>query len=273
MIVGILGEAGSGKDTAGKMLVEHHGYYSLALADPIKVFCQWMFGWSAEQLWGPSELRNEPDHDLPFYRCPSCGFHWPDTAMAVVEAEMEKKDCFICPICYGQRVPDEWRSDLSPRFALQDLGTEWARYFNKRCHIDFAIKRAKLVTSMGLPYDPLWHVIPREVLKQRLTERAYKDAQPRVMIDDKIGWSSSTNSVYISDCRFRNEVQLVQEAGGKVFRIYRDQREDNTTTGMPGHASEMEQREIADSEVDGIIHNHGTLEQLQETIRKLVADL
>jgi hypothetical protein len=61
MLIGILGTAGSGKDTASKHLVQRHGFYSLALADPIKIYCQWMFGWTPEQLWGSSNKRNVVD--------------------------------------------------------------------------------------------------------------------------------------------------------------------------------------------------------------------
>lgn len=250
-LIACLGAAGSGKDTAGQILVQEHGFYSLALADPIKLFCMWMFGWGAQQLWGDSLFRNEPDSNFPFYRCPSCFFHWPDTAAEVVEAEVEKKDFFICPICHGQRVPSEWRTDLSPRFALQDLGTEWARYFNKRCHVDFAIRRAQRVGA-GVEFDPLYGALPRQVIEARYVSQ-YRPS-----------------GVYISDCRFRNEVQLIREAGGKVYRIIRHNKEDNTTTGIAGHASEMEQREIADEELDGTIENHGSMDALRERLRTLV---
>jgi hypothetical protein len=255
MLIGILGEAGSGKDTAGQILVQDHGYYSLAFADPIKLFCMWMFGWEPHQLWGDSSFRNEPDSDLPFYRCPSCSFHWPDTAMAVVEADTEHVEQFICPICYSRRAPSDWRANLSPRFALQDLGTEWARYFNKRCHVDFAIKRAAY-TDLGVMKDPLWHALPREVRDERWT--------------GVTTMNTVAKGTYISDCRFRNEVQLIREAGGKVYRIVRQTKEDNTTTGIAGHASEMEQREIANEELDGIIENHGTLDALRGRLRALI---
>jgi hypothetical protein len=250
-LIGLLGEAGSGKDTAGRILVENHNYYSLALADPLKVFCQWMFGWRPEQLWGDSLFRNQVDHNLGFHRCPSCGFHWPDTAAEVVEEEMQGHGVFHCPICAAQRDPKDWLAHLSPRFALQDLGTEWARFFNKRCHIDFALKRAMRVVE-GKEFDPLRSVLPEEVLKERYNG-GYRP-----------------NGVYISDCRFRNEVQFIQEAGGKVYRIKRTRTEDTTTTGIPNHASEVEQQEIADEELDGVIVNDETLDTLRERIAEIL---
>jgi len=251
MFIGILGEAGSGKDTAGRFLVQEHGFYSLAFADPIKIFCMWMFGWSWERLWGPSELRNEPDEALPFVRCPSCGFLPYDTAIDKSANDVE------CPICAGHRVPDEWFAHLSARYALQHLGTEWARTLKDACHIEFAIKRASAVQQHGITYDPLWHVLPHEVLKERFLPEQQTGRNP--------------TPVYVSDCRFKNEVKLLQAVGGKVYRIRRRGKEDNTSSGISGHASEMEQREIVDEDLDGVIENHGTLEALKETLTTLVA--
>lgn len=60
-IVGLMGVAGSGKDTVGDMLVIRHGFVKIALADPMKrALAEW-FGWGTDRLWGPSEKRNEPD--------------------------------------------------------------------------------------------------------------------------------------------------------------------------------------------------------------------
>lgn len=59
-LIAICGPAGSGKDTVAKM-VEPWGYEHAALADPMKRFCQEVFGWDYARLWGPSECRNAPD--------------------------------------------------------------------------------------------------------------------------------------------------------------------------------------------------------------------
>ncbi len=84
MIIGIVGKAGSGKDTAAAMIPDSR---RMSFADPLKEFCAQVFGWDRDTLWGASELRNKPD---PRY----------------VRANGEI---------------------LTPRFALQTLGTEWGR--------------------------------------------------------------------------------------------------------------------------------------------------
>ncbi len=65
MIIGLSGKAGSGKDTVGKFLVTDCCFESMALADPMKDFCKEIFGFTDEQLRGPSSNRNAPDKRYP----------------------------------------------------------------------------------------------------------------------------------------------------------------------------------------------------------------
>ena len=60
-ILGLTGQAGAGKSTVARMLVEDHGFTEVALADPLKRICRDVFAFTDEQLWGPSSKRNEPD--------------------------------------------------------------------------------------------------------------------------------------------------------------------------------------------------------------------
>jgi len=95
-IIGIVGLKGSGKSTVGKMLAEHLGsaYGEQAFADPLKRFVKEVFGWSDEALWGESALRDVQDHRYPI----------PTTSPFYVKGEAEF---------------------LTPRIALQSLGTDW----------------------------------------------------------------------------------------------------------------------------------------------------
>src|SRR3954469_14034474 len=57
-IIGICGQAGSGKDLIADWFVTEKHYVKVAFADPMKRFARSLFGYSVDQLWGPSELRN-----------------------------------------------------------------------------------------------------------------------------------------------------------------------------------------------------------------------
>jgi dephospho-CoA kinase len=59
-LIGICGQAGSGKDTISD-LFESHGFTKIAFADPIKRSIMDWYGFSEEQVFGPSEFRNKLD--------------------------------------------------------------------------------------------------------------------------------------------------------------------------------------------------------------------
>lgn len=136
MIVGITGLcidpdgkrriAGAGKDTVANLLMRHHSFVSLAWADPMKRFCQEVFEFTDEQLWGESEKRVLPD--TRFVRIP-------ETAVD------EYKD--LMPAVY-----------LTPRFALQTLGNDWGRGCYNRVWIDYAMRVIQRLQEGGYTYDP-----------------------------------------------------------------------------------------------------------------------
>lgn len=105
------GEAGAGKDSVAKVLEEHHGFFMYSLSTSMKAFAGEVFGFTDDQLYGPSRSRNEPD---PRWArpCPNCDATRPG-------------NCFThcCDTCAGTGK----LNDNSPRRILQLLGDEWAR--------------------------------------------------------------------------------------------------------------------------------------------------
>lgn len=96
-IIGITGRAGAGKDTFARLLqdaiprgpkIGSPPASILPLAAPLKEIVKQVFGFSQRQLYGPSEERNKPD---PYW------------------------------------TRDDGRPPVTPREALQTLGTEWGR--------------------------------------------------------------------------------------------------------------------------------------------------
>jgi hypothetical protein len=107
-LIGISGLAGAGKDTAAEILVKEFGFVRVALADPIKRICKEVFEFTDEQLWGSSERRN-----------------------AVDERYLRGWLCARSVSAF-----------LTPRYALQTLGTEWGRDCYPDVWIDIAIRTA-----------------------------------------------------------------------------------------------------------------------------------
>ena len=225
LIIGLSGLAGSGKDFVANLLVNNHGFVKIALADPLKRICQEVFDFSDDQLFGPSEKRNEPDKR----------YFTGKTIGSAVEKDS--------PIYEDSKIY------LTPRFALQTLGTDWGRTCYPEVWTNYTMRVAnKLLSGQGWQYDPrhgLWQ-------------------EPEVFND--------INGVVISDIRFRNEMEAVKNHGGKVVRIKRDK--STTLSGLASqHSSEQEQKEILDSEFDYVLNNQENLSLLTQEISDMLGKL
>lgn len=223
LIIGVCGKAGSGKDTIADILVRDLGFVKVAFADPLKRICKDVYDFTDEQLWGPSEKRNEPDFRYLHRKVGALG------TMAGVPSPPE----------------DEY---LTPRYALQKLGTEWGR----DC------------------YEPTWIEYGLRVAKKLLGEGyAYKYSPQRGLeITFEAGFQRPTG-VVISDVRFLNEIEGLKEGGAKLVRVKR------LNAGLKGqfseHRSETEQDDIPDELFDFIVNNAGSLEDLVVTTHGFVS--
>lgn len=232
MILGISGVAGSGKDTFAKFLGPH-GACNVALADPLKKIARDIYDFTDEQLWGPSAERNKPDkrypreHSWDGLTCACCG------ASRSTSVGEELPPCF-----------------LTPRYALQLLGTQWGR----ECYPDtWAVKCVRTAKEL------LGSALARYDAKSGLYHLSGVPDAERVKL------------VTISDVRFKNEMRVIREAGGKILRVRRPGAGLQGSSGL--HASEAEQASIPDDEFDLVIENDGTLEALQEKASALVRAL
>lgn len=83
MILGVMGQARSGKDTFADYLVKRYGFVRIALADPIKRIAMELYDMSEEQLWGDD--KEKPDMRYPM---PGKGFLTPRVACQIIGTEV-----------------------------------------------------------------------------------------------------------------------------------------------------------------------------------------
>ena len=121
-LIVLSGEAGAGKDSVAKLLTDRYDWQLYSLAGPLKRFTADMFGFTEEQLYGPSSARNAPD---PRWArpCPDQRNHNGFTLMP-------------CETCGGTNQVN----DNSPRRVLQLLGEE---YLRQMIHVDALTMRAR----------------------------------------------------------------------------------------------------------------------------------
>lgn len=233
MIIGLCGKAGSGKDTVADFLVRDHGFVKVALADPLKRIARDVFDFSDKQLWGPSEMRNAPDIRYPRA--------WRD---------VEESRSPAGGVLPAGKIATEF---LTPRHALQQLGTEWGRHCYPNVWVDYALRIAKALHSN----DP---IIRPTYSAQRGLDYADCNTAGR-----KPGNGGSVHGVVISDVRFRNEVDAIRVVGGVVWKIVRPGQGLEGKAGQ--HVSETEQNSIPDEMFQCIFENTSTLEALAAHVK------
>lgn len=239
MIVGIVGRSihtdgmcslGTGKDTVADALVTGCSFIKVAQADPIKRFCMETYDFTYDQLWGPSELRAVLDK------------RYPRDHTWVTEPDPDNPDRarMVCPCC-GQDAREEWRQCyLTPRFALQQLGTQWGR----NC------------------YDATWIARGMATARTLLDDRTSRyRPEEGLMFVESYGNDAPSPGVVFSDIRFKNELRLVREGGGIVVLITREH-----DTPLPkeasSHQSEHDLDDLLESDFDLSIKNDGTIMDL-----------
>lgn len=118
--IGLCGFKGSGKDTAADYLVARYGYKKISMADPIKKVCHSIFAFEESHLWGSSSLREVPDERYTFSGLdPVDGRPLKQVSLDISRYWQRESD--------GEYFPQF----ITPRLALQSLGTEWGRRLNE----------------------------------------------------------------------------------------------------------------------------------------------
>lgn len=224
-LLALMGNQGVGKDVFAARLSEKHAFMPMAFADEMKRICARVFDFTPEQLWGPSEKRNEPDPRYP-KGCPTCkGFGGmiidPRDGSMICPVAPDHLKASACPSCKGSGVVYlSARARRCNCWAPSGAGSA-----GPTCGVRLTLADARILLD-----KPRW---------------VYTQLHGLLPSDGK----SSVPGVVITDCRFLNEARAVRAAGGFVLRLSRPGR---PTTGVRmDHPSETEQKSIPDSEIDG----------------------
>lgn len=142
--------------------------------------------------------------------------------------------------------PSEYRNQdtangVNPRKALQQLGTEWGRAMWEGTWVAAGIRFAQ-------------ELLGRQHIKKPKDAHTFA---PNWVIEKH-------DLVVFSDIRFQNEVDMIHEAGGKVWRIRREDADAATVA----HASEVQDL----TGVDWDLHNTGTLTDLRTAVQSALQE-
>ncbi len=146
---------------------------------------------------------------------------------------------------------------LTPRYALQQLGTGWGRDCYGDTWVDVTLRHARLLLGMDRGEDPSGYWYDQKLgLMGNLATNHIPDYIPGVIL---------------TDVRYLNEIRAIRKSGGKVLRVVRPGA--GLTGGAGQHSSETEQAGLPDSEFDAVISNDETLEALQSRVHHLTVNV
>lgn len=255
-IVILCGKARSGKDTAAGFIAEFANTTQIALADPIKRIAQKLFKFSDAQLWGPSERRGEQYH-LSREEAAVLLFspRYTDILDGEIKGIISNEQYRRALESFSRFVEDNLLAEIAskgfvtPRYALQAIGTEWGRnQVDTSLWTNITLRHAQRLLSGG------WIYTPNHGLRQAIVGPA-------------------SDLVVISDGRFRNEILKVRKLGGLAIHIVRPDPDDLVGKGgIAGHQSEVEQEKIPPHFYNTTIYNDGSLSAFETYIKTVIKE-
>lgn len=252
-LIGLSGLARSGKDTAASILLSYPGVTALALADPLKLGCQALFGLTEAETWDENskEKRIALWGKSPRQLFQQVGTDW---------MRSYNPDFWLARVRRMLRYPNALE-----RASLID-------YFDPRIEIKLTCQAFFLFTheqitqpSTSRALDPYWNISPNDAFDfvERLTLASFPDwHRQRSELPQSIARDfrshDTTNCLIIKDIRFENEADYIRTQQGQIWHIKRHNR-----TAVNPHTSELG-IQVAPSDI--IIPNDGSITDLQNTI-------
>jgi hypothetical protein len=143
---------------------------------------------------------------------------------------------------------------LTPRTALQTMGTEWARTNYENTLVAYFLRVAKRVLK-GDSYSRVFGI---------------RDFS---FLDYLNGTYDRGRKIVVPDLRYQNEVSAVRNIGGLVVRLKRLGTGGDIDGGVKNHRSEKDQESIPDSECDFVIDVSEGLENYTKQIDAFASKL
>lgn len=255
MLLILVGEARSGKDTVGGFITKNFNAATVAQADPMKRFAAKLCGFSEETLWGASSERDKLVRESrsveDFWNQAQKNFDEAATLLlseVLPDFNMAKTEKALARLKSWFHDLHLWDDEISARILLQTVGTEWGRTVQPRMWNAWALRAARSLMEGGVVYD-----------------------RTRGLVSDR---HSGYEHVVITDGRFRNEVLGTKLANGKATLVTNPSA-FGKNVGVEGHRSEVEQKSIPQSWFDAQIVNDkdAGLDALERATRTLMQRL
>lgn len=269
MIIGILGESGVGKDTAGLVLAKALGGTCISFAAPMKEWCNQVL--QLPQVWGGVKVKDAPLSKAARARAERSFGAWADTGgvimvggrSAVLTPMMDELDVACGRDRPYPTVGAGFEYNSTRAVCERAIYSWWARLRGERSLTTRLILQT-FGTEFGRQYlgDGFWG----EAGLERAT-RVLKAPHARAIDlpnEAPAGVTVGVNAAIITDVRFRNECVLLKQAGARILRIVRPGLKKGKKAS---HVSESEQSTIPDWWCNHVCVNDGSLEAFKGHIQ------
>ncbi|HGJ9211924.1 deoxynucleotide monophosphate kinase [Pseudomonas aeruginosa] len=259
-IIGLAALARSGKDTVASMLLSHPGVAAFALADPLKVGCQALFGLTDEEVW--SDDQKEKTIDL-WGRSPREFFQTVGTEWMRhhnPEHWLMRADREINPPKRAPSPPNPpYPADLSAPDAPFALAAQ--------AFFDFTDDQIWNPANRHIK-DGSWGMSPQEAIEllKRHAQSMYPDynarraTRPTTPLRPRGRIPHDATTVIFKDIRFENEAAFLRAHHGEIWHIVRPD-----SPKVNAHSSE---HGVIQASSDIILVNSGTLSDLRNLVDK-----
>lgn len=261
-IIGLAALARSGKDTVASMLLSHPHVTAFALADPLKVGCQALFGLTDAETWN-DDLKEKP-------------------------IELWGKS----PREFFQAVGTEWMRHHNPEHWLMRAEQEINRSVDRtgdavdsaalagkdapftlaaQAFFDFSAAQVSDPVQLDT-LDTQWGLTPRSAINL-LKHHAHaafpnfeqlRSQRPVVALRHRNQVPADARTIIIKDIRFENEAAFLRSHNGKIWHIKRPD--------LPKVKAHSSEDGIVQAPEDVLILNNQGLEELRAAVEKAWSD-
>lgn len=296
-IVAFTGYSGAGKDECAGQLVRSHGAIHTGLADPAKRHMADVYGFSRDQLFGPSHFRNSGDVRYPKPVFKEAGFTSAGTGEEIaripgIVGEIRAEKSYFK--ASGRSIPGTGKIDgkpgwpeapyvpgqmgeatcfiesdnpnffLSPREVLQ-LYCDQLNCLYLDTWIRYGIEVHKRLAEVEAPNGPHFNYRYRNSY-DRMSGIRRSDLSDHGVYRP---WGSPIITCF-SDFRHRHEIRYAREAADAYVPVMVRVKNPKVPSPPFNHRSEVEQSTIPDSAFDFIVDNDGTLQDLYAKVDEIV---
>ncbi|WP_312375301.1 deoxynucleotide monophosphate kinase family protein [Stutzerimonas nitrititolerans] len=255
-IIGLAALARSGKDTVASILLTYPGVAAFALADPLKVGCQALFGLTDEETWRD---------DLKEKTIELWG-HSPREFFQTVGTEWMRHHNADHWLMRADREINPPAGTKNPPFPANLASPDAPFALAAQAFFDFTNDQVWNSASATIR-DEAWGLAPREAI-ELLKRHAYemfpdyglkRAARQTTLLKPRGQVPRAAKTIIVKDIRFENEAAFLRAHHGEIWHITRP-----NLLKVNAHSSE---HGINQAPEDILLENNGSLEDLKALVQ------